>query len=87
LQFKQWHELERNYDYGHVFVSIDGEEWTQALRVNGDTGGWIDGEVDLSEYAGQRVYVAFNVTTDGSVVKQGWYLDDVKLSTESNLPA
>ncbi|MBN8190875.1 S8 family serine peptidase [Bacillus sp. NTK074B] len=87
LQFKQWHELERNYDYGHVFVSTDGEEWTQALRVNGDTGGWIDGEVDLSDYAGQRVYIAFNVTSDGSVTKQGWYLDDVKLSAESNLPA
>ncbi|QTC43434.1 S8 family serine peptidase [Bacillus sp. V3] len=87
LQFKQWHELERNYDYGHVFVSTDGENWTQALRVNNVTDGWIDGEVDLSEYAGQRVYVAFNVTTDGSVVKQGWYLDDVKLSAESIMPA
>ncbi|MCA1058194.1 S8 family serine peptidase [Rossellomorea aquimaris] len=87
LQFKQWHELERNYDYGHVFVSTDGEEWTQALRVNGNTEGWIEGEVDLSQYAGQRVYVAFNVTTDGSVTKQGWYLDDVKLSAESILPA
>jgi bacillopeptidase F len=87
LQFKQWHELENNYDYGHVFVSTDGENWTQALRVNGSTNGWVDGEVDLSEYAGQRVYIAFNVTTDGSVVKQGWYLDDVKLSTDSILPA
>ncbi|WP_175991103.1 S8 family peptidase [Bacillus sp. Marseille-Q1617] len=87
LQFKQWHELERNYDYGHVFVSTDGENWTQALRVNNVTDGWVDGEVDLSAYAGQRVYVAFNVTTDGSVVKQGWYLDDVKLSAESILPA
>ncbi|BCB04663.1 S8 family serine peptidase [Bacillus sp. KH172YL63] len=87
LQFQQWHELERNYDYGHVFVSTDGEEWTQALRVNGNTEGWIEGEVDLSQYAGQRVYVAFNVTTDGSVTKQGWYLDDVKLSAESILPA
>ncbi|WP_299738262.1 S8 family serine peptidase [uncultured Rossellomorea sp.] len=87
LQFKQWHELERNYDYGHVFVSTDGETWTQALRVNGNTEGWIDGEVDLSQYAGQRIYVAFNVTTDGSVVKQGWYVDDVKLSGETILPA
>ncbi|TMU86636.1 DUF1416 domain-containing protein [Bacillus sp. BHET2] len=87
LQFKQWHELERNYDYGHVFVSTDGEEWTQMIRVNGDSEGWIDGEVDLSQYAGQRIYIAFNVTSDGSVVKQGWYLDDVKLSGESILPA
>ncbi|MGE6752138.1 S8 family serine peptidase [Rossellomorea sp. NPDC071047] len=87
LQFKQWHELERNYDYGHVFVSTDGEEWTQALRVNGNTDGWVDGEVDLSQFAGQRIYIAFNVTSDGSVVKQGWYVDDVKLSAESILPA
>ncbi|WNB91295.1 S8 family serine peptidase [Bacillus sp. NEB1478] len=82
LQFKQWHDLERNYDYGHVFVSTDMENWTQKLRVNSTSGGWIDGEVNLSEYAGQRVYIAFNVTTDGSVVKAGWYLDDVKLQSQ-----
>lgn len=80
LQFKQWHELEARYDYGHVFVSTDQETWTQALRVNGNTTSWIDGQVDLSQYAGQRIYVAFNVTADGSVVKDGWYIDDVKLS-------
>ncbi|MBD1379941.1 S8 family peptidase [Metabacillus arenae] len=83
LQFKQWHELENNYDFGHVFVSTDQENWTQLLRVNGTTSGWIDGEIDLSEYAGERIYISFNVTTDGSVVKQGWYLDDVKLSNEA----
>ncbi|RLQ98299.1 S8 family peptidase [Falsibacillus albus] len=87
LQFKQWYELERNYDYGHVFISTDMENWTQALRVNGTTDGWVDGEVDLSQYAGQRIYIAFNVTTDSSVVKQGWYLDDVKLSDQSLQPA
>lgn len=80
LQFKQWHELETRYDYGHVFVSTDQENWTQALRVNGVTTGWIDGQVDLSAYAGQRIYIQFNVTTDGSVVKDGWYIDDVKLT-------
>jgi bacillopeptidase F len=80
LQFKQWYNLERNYDFGHVFVSTDAVNWVQKLRVNNLSNGWIDGEVDLSEYAGQRIYVAFNVTTDGSVVKEGWYLDDVRLS-------
>ncbi|KEZ54160.1 S8 family peptidase [Metabacillus indicus] len=80
LQFKQWHELENRYDYGHVFVSTDQETWTQALRVNGVTENWMDGQVDLSGYAGERIYVAFNVTSDGSVVKDGWYIDDVKLS-------
>ncbi|MED3554018.1 S8 family serine peptidase [Cytobacillus praedii] len=80
LQFKQWHNLERNYDYGHVFVSTDMENWTQKLRVNDITADWVNGEVDLSEYAGQRIYVGFNVTTDGSVVRPGWYIDDVQLA-------
>ncbi|MGD6841728.1 S8 family serine peptidase [Bacillus infantis] len=87
LQFKQWHELENRYDYGHVFVSADMENWTQKLRVNGNTAGWIDGEVDLSEYAGQRIYIAFNVTTDSSVQKLGWYLDDVSLSDTPKAPS
>lgn len=87
LQFKQWHDLERNYDFGHVFISTDGTTWTQAARFNNTSGGWIDGEVNLSEYAGQRIYVAFNVTTDGSVQKAGWYLDDVKLTNTPIQPA
>lgn len=87
LQFKQWHELENRYDYGHVFVSTDMENWEQALRVNGNTTDWVNAEVDLSAYAGQRIYVAFNVTTDGSVQKQGWYIDDVRLSDTPVEPA
>ncbi|KZE68815.1 peptidase S8 [Fictibacillus phosphorivorans] len=87
LQFKQWHDLERNYDYGHVFVSTDRQNWTQKLRVNSTSGGWINGEVNLSEYAGQRIYVAFNVTSDSSVVKAGWYIDDVKLQNQPLTPA
>ena len=86
LQFKHWYNLERNYDYGHVFLSTDGTTWTQMARFNDLSNAWLDGEVDLSEYAGQRVYIAFNVTTDGSVPRAGWYLDDVKLSSTPITP-
>ena len=80
LQFKQWYNLEKNYDFGHVFVSTDATNWTQKLRVNDITSSWVDGEVDLSEYAGQRIYVGFNVQTDISVNRPGWYIDDVRLT-------
>ncbi|PRX41773.1 bacillopeptidase F [Planifilum fimeticola] len=80
LQFKQWYNLEQNWDYGHVFVSTDQENWTQLSRFTDLSDGWIDGEVDLSDYAGQRIYIGFNVTTDYSVVRPGWYIDDVRLS-------
>lgn len=88
LQFKQWHNFEqsssgRAWDYGHVFISTDMEEWTQLLMIQGASQGWIDAEVDLSAYSGQRVYIGFNAFSDGSVVREGWYIDDVALSTES----
>ncbi|WP_188454287.1 S8 family peptidase [Virgibacillus oceani] len=88
LQFNQWYDLEkydsgRAYDFGHVFVSTDQEEWTQLMRIEGTTTDWESAEVDLSEYSGQRIYIGFNVTTDGSVTREGWYIDDVALSDTS----
>ncbi|MBP3041352.1 S8 family serine peptidase [Bacillaceae bacterium Marseille-Q3522] len=83
LQFQSWYELENNYDYGHVFISTDEENWTQLERYNGTTADWTLEEVDLSAYSGQRVYIGFNVTTDGSVLRQGWYIDDVQLADTS----
>ncbi|MCG7345721.1 S8 family serine peptidase [Sporosarcina sp. ACRSL] len=88
LQFKQWHNFEqsstgRAWDYGHVFISTDRQEWTQLLMIQGASNGWIDAEVDLSAYSGQRVYIGFNAFSDGSVVREGWYIDDVALSDQS----
>lgn len=89
LQFNQWHELEKYdsgsaYDFGHVFISTDQEEWVQLARMEGLTDDWESAEVDLSEYSGQRVYIGFNLASDGSVNRDGWYIDDVKLTDESN---
>ncbi|WP_430791328.1 S8 family serine peptidase [Virgibacillus flavescens] len=88
LQFKKWHELESYqsgsyYDYGHVFVSTDQEEWTQLLEMKGTTADWENTEVDLSDYSGQRIYIGFNLTSDSTVVKQGIYIDDVALTDTS----
>ncbi|RDW18765.1 peptidase S8 [Oceanobacillus arenosus] len=80
LQFSHWYNLERNWDFGHVFISTDQENWTQLLRITDVNNGWQSAEIDLSDYAGQRVYIGFNLDTDGSVVRAGWYIDDVALS-------
>ncbi|ASK64399.1 peptidase S8 [Virgibacillus phasianinus] len=88
LQFKQWYDLEKYesgsaYDFGHVFVSTDREEWVQLMEMSGTTTDWESAEVDLSEYSGQRIYIGFNVTSDSSVTEQGLYIDDVALSNTS----
>src|SRR5690625_1540978 len=89
LQFTHWHEFEKYdsgnaYDFGHVLVSTDQEDWTQLLTVEGLTSDWEDTEIDLSDYSGERVYIAFNATSDFSVNKDGWYIDYVALSDSSN---
>lgn len=88
LQFKHWHSFEQSssgtaWDYGHVFVSADQQEWTQLQTFQGETGEWTDAEIDLGDYSGQRIYLAFNAYSDGSVVKDGWYIDDVALADVS----
>lgn len=85
LQFKHWYNFEesssgRAWDYGHVFVSTDQQEWTQLQMFQGDSDVWLDAEVNLSEYSGQRVYLAFHAFSDGSVLRDGWYIDDVALT-------
>ncbi|HWL11985.1 MAG TPA: carboxypeptidase-like regulatory domain-containing protein, partial [Ureibacillus sp.] len=85
LQFKHWHNFEmsssgRAWDYGHVVISTDLVNWTQLQQVAGSSNGWLNTQIDLSAYAEQRVYIDFNAYSDGSVLRDGWYLDDVTLS-------
>lgn len=81
LQFKQWYNLENNWDFGGVFVTADGgTTWEQLAEYTNTTGGWVDAEFDLSAYAGETVIFSFDVATDGSVTRDGWYIDDVKIS-------
>ncbi|WP_050801695.1 S8 family peptidase [Ornithinibacillus scapharcae] len=92
LQFKSWHNFEqsstgRAWDYGKVVVSTDLENWTELQMFQGESSGWEDAEVDLTEYAGQTVYLGFYAYSDGSITRPGWYIDDVALSNTSlNLP-
>ncbi|WP_052345869.1 S8 family peptidase [Paucisalibacillus sp. EB02] len=88
LQFKSWHEFEqsstgRAWDYGQVVISTDMVEWATVAEFHGSAMEWQDAEVNLSDYAGQSVYVGFYGYSDGSVSKLGWYIDDVALSDTS----
>ncbi|BBP89137.1 hypothetical protein BsIDN1_27550 [Bacillus safensis] len=87
LQFQYWHDDLKQIMTMCIFMcSLRGKmlsKWqpTQAKK----TSGWTKGEVDLSAYKGQNVRVIFQLRTDGSVTKDGFYLDDVKI-TDQALP-
>ena len=40
---------------------------------------WIDEEVDLARYAGQRILLRFEYVTDGGTHGEGWAIDDITI--------
>ncbi len=90
FRVSHWYELENNRDKGTVYVSNDyGKTWNQAGPVyTGTQTQWKEIIINLNEYIGSPdpVYIAFRMTTDGSVQKTGWYLEDAKLIATDTVP-
>ncbi|MBB5195655.1 S8 family serine peptidase [Anaerocolumna cellulosilytica] len=97
LEFAQfrvnhWFDFENNRDKGTIFVTKDfGETWTQVgPAYTGTQNVWKEVVINLNSYIGSPnpVFIAFRVTTDSSVQKAGWYLNDAKLiATDTQAPA
>ena len=57
-------------------AGIPGENaWTDTIGAPD----WIQAKFDLSNYVGETVYIRFHFGSDGSVVRPGWYIDDVTI--------
>ena len=95
LSFRAWYDLEEDYDYIYFEVSEDGEIWqiittpsgtdedpsgnSYGWGYNNVTQGWIQEEIDLSEYAGKKIFVRFEYVTDAAVNGEGMLIDDVSV--------
>jgi len=79
LEFRHWYQTETCCDPATVWASPDGAAWTWLGQYQGTSGGWQSAQFDLSAFTGGPVYVRFRLTTDGSVIGAGWYVDDVNL--------
>jgi hypothetical protein len=95
LTFYTWYDIEKDFDYAYVEVSLDGEHWTtlpgrtttdddpNAVNFgNGFTGlsdGWVREVVDLTPYSGQKVQIRFEYLTDDGPVHAGILLDDIEV--------
>lgn len=76
MRFMCKSSLERNYDYLYVEASTNGTTWNQLLRTDASFD-WAPVSVGLNDYIGQNVQIRFRLTTDGSVVYDGVYIDDL----------
>lgn len=79
LTFDHWYELETNYDKGFVEITKDsGNNWTELAVFSHTTNGmkWDQAVLNLTPHVGNDVQIRFRLTSDGSVNKQGWYIDN-----------
>lgn len=85
VTFKAYVDTELNYDYLRVSTSTDGGSWVQRGAWSGTLTSWNLYAVPAGP-AGM-VRVRFTLTTDGSVVRDGVYVDDLAIMGEPFLPA
>lgn len=95
LHYQVWYEIEENWDYAYVEASTDGKHWDilsplhatindpfEAAYGPGYTGrsdGWLAESVSLDAYAGQPVWVRFEMVTDDAINLPGMAIDDIRL--------
>lgn len=79
LRFWHRYATELNYDFCQVQVSANGGPWTTLASYDDEQTTWAQVSLDLSAFAGQDLALRFNLTTDVSIVDDGWYIDDVEL--------
>lgn len=93
LTINTWYDIENNWDYAYVEVSTDGVTFTpiagnittnydpygnnRGNGITGSSGGWIVGTFSLAAWAGQEIYVRITYDTDGAVLEEGIYVDDI----------
>jgi len=95
MSFAMWYDLETDYDYVFLEASTDGETWeilttpsgtgedpsgnSYGWGYNGQTNDWVTEEIDLSQFAGQKVQIRFEYITDAALNGEGFLLDDVQI--------
>ncbi|WP_409297045.1 immune inhibitor A domain-containing protein [Peribacillus sp. SCS-26] len=70
---------------GNLTVDEDPNEANPGHGITGTSNGWVEGTFDLSKYAGKKIVLSFNYDTDGGLAMPGFYVDDIKVSTDKGI--
>ena len=95
LNYWTWYDIEEDWDYLHLAASTDGQIWeiittpsgtdydpsgaSYGWSYTGQSNGWILEEIDISQFAGQKVQIRFEYITDAAVNGEGFLLDDISV--------
>ncbi len=68
--------LESGYDYCDIEYQLDGGNWTSLARTSTTSMGWTAVGFEIPGAAGHRLVMRWRLTTDGSELNYGIYIDD-----------
>lgn len=77
LEFWTWYDLEYNYDYAMVEVSLDGRSYDLLEGFTGSSSTWQQKQYPLTDYVGESIFIRFRYTTDFGTLEEGIYFDDI----------
>lgn len=89
------YDIELDWDYG--YLTVNGNPVATNLSTNTDPnaqnfgngitgssgGNWVDLTADLSAFAGQTVEIGFRYWTDGAVVEDGLFIDEINITGQA----
>lgn len=88
-------QVEVSTNNGSTFTPLAGnytQPGTGSFQPNGEPlydgvqTSWVNEEMDLTAYNSNQVKLKFELKTDGSVIKDGWYLDDIGILVYGIVP-
>ncbi len=96
LSFWSWAETENgsgvqppfDYDTRKLYISINGNSWSQIMELGGTEDAWENIIIDMSAYAGDTVNFEFVFDTVDDVDNdyRGWYLNDIVIGAFTPTP-
>lgn len=86
LNFWQVCNTEAGYDFCHVEISTNGGgNWSEVAQYDGAQSAWEEITIATPQLDNQaNARIRFRFTSDGSVVADGWHVDDIKIRGTSN---
>jgi hypothetical protein len=77
-----WIPLQGNYtEPGTGSFQPNGQPLYDGIQSN-----WVNEQINLSAYTTNQVKIRFELKTDGSQVRDGWYVDDIGIIVYTSVP-
>ena len=88
-------QVEASTNNGSTWIPLEGlytQPGTGTFQPNGEPlydgtqTNWVEEEISLTSFISDQFKLRFELRTDGSLVKDGWYLDDISIIVFGSIP-